>query len=630
MLGMKKALIYGCALLLLSCGGKTGGISQSSSVEQENTSDGFSPVVAEAFSMDFYKGSDWLVPDTLSGALRKEPEASSLKEYISDSICKKQIDGVERYFYKGTLMNGAYKNFYFRSTDSFVSEPYYSVTVYKDGIKNDTVYHYSISSHCMVDRFITLDSIHELYQSYNSNGNPHIFYQATRGKLDGVRQRWYYDGKPDWFEHYKDGKLHGEERRWHANGRLWQINHYIDDQEVFPSECWYYAHTEDSYNNPNNVSKVPDFYEYKYQASEGHPLYYVEETYALEDGEKKYLLKRKYFEEGTDEPIYFTDGRCDSVKRGIVTIGSQKRLEIRDYSGGRLCHFASYPYSEKGAPGVIIENYSEDGNRMGKSMYDYHSGKMIPVRLYDSTGADLRKLEFSEYMAAKADSCNTQLDPGKGRYTDSKAQLSVRWKKGTLALLNSPLEEDEDGFRKWYYDGYQSDYGLHFFHFSGFESWGYFAMSDATGEVYKYNGIDTPLFCGKSGLFLVVDESPYEGGCYVRVYKMLSEGRLAEVAVLDRGGLAYTDVDLVDFAWVGESSFIANKRTSEDELQYDFYGECTDSCLEEYRKYGYLQGDEDGWGYVRVDLRPASLQTEQTLSSSLADIEEMNAWIKSL
>ena len=179
MLGMKKALIYGCALLLLSCGGKTGVTSQSSSVEKENTSDGFSPVVVEAFSMDFYKGSDWLLPDTLSEALRKEPEASSLKDY--------------------------------------------SVTVYKDGIKNDTVYHYSISSHCMVDRFITLDSIHELYQSYNSNGNPHIFYQATRGKLDGVRQRWYYDGKPDWFEHYKDGKLHGEERRWHANGRLWQI-----------------------------------------------------------------------------------------------------------------------------------------------------------------------------------------------------------------------------------------------------------------------------------------------------------------------------------------------------------------------------------------------------------------------
>lgn len=72
-------------------------------------------------------------------------------------------------------MNGAYKHFYFRSTDSFVSEPYYSVVVYKDGIKNDTVRHYSISSHCMTSRIITLDSICELYQSYYSNGYPHIF-----------------------------------------------------------------------------------------------------------------------------------------------------------------------------------------------------------------------------------------------------------------------------------------------------------------------------------------------------------------------------------------------------------------------------------------------------------------------
>lgn len=67
----------------------------------------------------------------------------------------------------------------------------------------------------------------------------------------------------------------------------------------------------------------------------------------------------------------------------------------------------------------------------------------------------------------KADSCNKQLDSGKGRYTDNQNKLSVRWKKGELALLNSPAKEDEDGFIKWYYDGYQSDYGLHFFTIQG-------------------------------------------------------------------------------------------------------------------------------------------------------------------
>lgn len=155
-------------------------------------------------------------------------------------------------------------------------------------------------------------------------------------------------------------------------------------------------------------------------------------------------------------------------------------------------------------------------------------------------------------------------------------------------------------------------------------------MSDVTGEVYEYRSIDTPLFCGKSGLFLVVDENPYKEECYVRVYKMLPEGRLAEVAALNRGGGDYFEVDLDDFVWVGVSSFIANKKTSEDELQCDFYGGCSDSCLEEYRKCGYLQIDEDGWGYVRVDLRPDALQTKQELPSSLEAINEMNAWVKSL
>ena len=453
---MKNALVYSCVLLLLSCGGKTGGTSQSSSTNQETQENALSEkttAISEAFSMDFYKGSDWIIPDTLSESLLKEPEASSLKVYDSDSICRKQVDGVERCFYKDSLMNGAYKHFYFRSTDSFVSEPYYSVVVYKDGIKNDTVRHYSISSHCMTSRIITLDSICELYQSYYSNGYPHIFYQATRGKLNGVRQRWYYDGKPDWFEHYKDGKLNGEEMRWHANGHLWQVNHYIDDQEVLPTECWYYSHSEYAYNDPDGVAEAPDWYEYKYQASEGTPFYYIQEIYALENG-KKYLLKRKYFEKDSDEPIYFMDDKCDSVKRSIVTVGTQKRLDIRNYSGGRLRRFESYPYSEKGVPGVMTEIYSEEGNRIEKSMYDYHSGRMISLRMYSNTGADVKKLEFAEYTNMKADSCNKQLDSGKGRYTDNQNKLSVRWKKGELALLNSPAKEDEDGFIKWYYDGY--------------------------------------------------------------------------------------------------------------------------------------------------------------------------------
>ena len=624
---MKKALIYGSALLFSSCGGKSGGVSQPPPVKretQEKIPDRLSSVTSEPFFIDYYKGSDWITPDTLSAVLLKEPEASSLKHYIPDSICRIQVDGVERCFYEDTLMNGAYRHLYFLPTDAFVSELCYSVAVYKDGIKNDTVNHYSHFYHCLTNRNITLDSIHEVYQSYHSNGQPYIFYQTTRGKLDGVRQRWNFDGKPDWFEHYKDGELHGEEIKWYPNGHLQQVNHYIDGKEVYPKEYWY------STGNHYYSNKAPDHYEYKYQASEGLPSYYIEETYVLENGKKKYLFERKYFEENSDELIYYTGGRYDSVKRDIATIGSQKRLEIRNYSDGRLLRFESYPYSEKGAPGVMTESYSEEGNLIEKSMYDYHSGHMIPLRIYNSRGADVKKIESAEYINLKASSCNKRLDSGKNHYTNSKDKLSIHWERGELSLLNSQRKEDEDGFKEWYYDGYQPDFGLHFFHYSGYESWGYFAMSHTTGEVYEYRSTDIPLFCGKSGLFLVVDEDPYEGLCCVRIYQMLSEGRLAEVAVLDRGGFNFIVVDLQDFIWTGQSSFIAKKKTFEDELQYDFYGECTDSCLEEYIKHGYLQEDEKGWGYVQVDLHPDALQTRQVLPSSKEIIDTMNAWVISL
>ena len=55
---MKNALVYSCVLLLLSCGGKTGGTSQSSSTNQETQENALSEkttAISEAFSMDFIK-----------------------------------------------------------------------------------------------------------------------------------------------------------------------------------------------------------------------------------------------------------------------------------------------------------------------------------------------------------------------------------------------------------------------------------------------------------------------------------------------------------------------------------------------------------------------------------------------
>ena len=61
---MKNALVYSCVLLLLSCGGKTGGTCQSSSTNPGNTGKRFKRkklLLFSAFSMDFYKGSDWII-----------------------------------------------------------------------------------------------------------------------------------------------------------------------------------------------------------------------------------------------------------------------------------------------------------------------------------------------------------------------------------------------------------------------------------------------------------------------------------------------------------------------------------------------------------------------------------------
>lgn len=623
---MKKIWIYGCAFLMWSCGAKSGGTSQAGSGSeeakgQETTENTPGTPFARnptAFSQDFYKGSDWMVPDTLSSSLLETPDDSSLKEYVPDSVSVKTVDGVEKSFYNGVLMNGAYRNLYFESTESFVSEPCFSVTVYKDGIKNDTVYHYSLHSKRMRCRFITLDSLHTLYQSYHATGHPHIFSQATRNKLDGVRQRWNSDGTPDWFEHYKDGKRHGEERRWYPNGYLWQINHYIEDEEVLPSETWYYDQAESRYHDPETAKEAPNRYEYKYSTAGEDDSYYIQEIYKLDKDGRKELLQREYFEKGADKPLYFMETPCDSVRREIVTVGSLKRLEIRNYSQGKLCLLESYPYGESRLPGVITETYSEGGVRTGKFMYDYNSKQMVPLRIYSSVGADVKKLEFSDYIALKEQNCNQELDAGKGHYTSNKEKLCIRWKKGELVLRNSSPETGQDNeveYIEWFYDGYHPKYGLHFFHMTGYENWGYFVLSDATGEVFRYSAMSDAVFCGKSDLFLVAVVAPSEGECAIRVYKMFPEGHLAEVAVLQRGGAYFNDIDLQDFMWINETSFIASKKTSKEELNYDFYDGYTGN-REEFEEQNYLSNEEEGWGYVRVDLHPDALKTENFIPAS--------------
>lgn len=96
---------------------------------------------------------------------------------------------------------------------------------------------------------------------------------------------------------------------------------------------------------------------------------------------------------------------------------------------------------------------------------------------------------------------------------------------------------------------------------------------------------------------------------------MFPEGRLAEVAVLQRGGAYFNNIDLQDFMWINETSFVASKKTSKEELNYDFYDGYTET-REEFEEQNYLPNEEEGWGYVRVDLHPDALKTENFIPAS--------------
>ena len=59
------------------------------------------------------------------------------------------------------------------------------------------------------------------------------------------------------------------------------INYIVRIRKMLPTECWYYSHSEYAYNDPDGVAEAPDWYEYKYQASEGTPLYYIQEIWCI-------------------------------------------------------------------------------------------------------------------------------------------------------------------------------------------------------------------------------------------------------------------------------------------------------------------------------------------------------------
>lgn len=535
--------------------------------------------------------------------LRQEPE-DSLKPCDSENLSKQYADGAERWFYRDTLMNGAYKTPYTEE-----GTPCYSVATYRDGIKNDTVRHYHAKEKWLRAEVVTLDSIHEIAQLYYSNGYPKIRYEATRGRLDGARMRWTIDGKPDKLQHFKDGELHGEEKTWYPNGYLASVESYADGERVI-SKSWHYSRSADDAYYHLGATEAPDRQFVEYALYNG---YRMEESYEAAGDDVWLLTWRRLFERGKELCAFEKHG-CDVVMHDTVSDGS--RLEVRDYLDGRLLALEQYPLSSGGGPAVYTEAYSETGQLVEKHFYDSGPECLVPMRVYAEEGAVITGIGSSEYKELIADSCNVYLDGEARQWVQNGNSATLRCRGKEIGLLGSSgVENDSDLFREWSYDGYNARSGLHFFSFTGFEAWGCFAADDATGLVTQYKATDRPVFCGRSDLFFVENTTPYNMECAVYIYRQLPGGRLAKVATLDRGGVNFYSLDLEKLTWVGERTLVATRiePNRRDERYYSFADE---------------QANEGEMPYLRIEVTREALQSTEPLPLANELISEMNDQLK--
>ncbi len=535
--------------------------------------------------------------------LRHEPE-DSLKPCDSENLSKKYADGAERWFYRDSLMNGAYKTSY-----SEEGVPYYSVATYRNGIKNDTVRHYQAKEKWLSAEVVMLDSIHEIGQLYYSNGYPKIRYEATRGRLDGARMRWTIDGKPDKLQHFKDGELHGKEKTWYPNGYLASVESYAGGERVI-SKSWHYSRSADDAYYHLGATEAPDRQFVEYALYNG---YRIEESYEAAGADVWLLTWRRLFERDKQLCAFEKHG-CDVVMHDTVPDGS--RLEVRDYLDGRLLALEKYPLSSGSGPAVYTEAYSETGELVEKYFYDSEPDCLVPMRVYAQEGAVITGIGSSEYNELIADSCNAYLDGEAHQWIQNGSSATLHCQGKEIELLGSSgVETDSDLYREWNYDGYNARSGLHFFSFTGFEAWGYFAADDATGLVTQYKATDLPVFCGRSDLFFVENSNPYNMECAVYIYRQLPGGRLAKVATLDRGGVNFYSLDLEKLTWVGERTLVATRiePNRRDERYYSFDDE---------------RANEGEMPYLRIEVTREALQSTEPLPLANEMISEMNGYLK--
>lgn len=298
----------------------------------------------------------------------------------------------------------------------------------------------------------------------------------------------------------------------------------------------------------------------------------------------------------------FEKSGCDSVRRDTVSDGA--RLEVRDYRDGRLQSLENYPLGFGNGPLVATETYGEAGQLVEKHFYDDELERLEPVRVYAQAGAVVTDIGFDEYERLVKDSCNVYLAPESPQWAQKGSGATLQCRGKSIELVgSSDAGSDSEVYCQWSYNGYNARSGLHFFGFEGFEVWGYFVADEANGQVTAYEAAGMPVFCGRSDLFFVEDANPHVGSCAAYIYRQLPGGRLARVAMLDRGGVNFYSLDLENFIWVGERTMVATKIGPE--RRDDRYYSEDDRLANEGRE-----------PYVRIEILPEALQNMELLPFS--------------
>lgn len=230
----------------------------------------------------------------------------------------------------------------------------------------------------------------------------------------------------------------------------------------------------------------------------------------------------------------------------------------------------------------VLRSNAPSGNPDSDKETLAHSTDSLTHSETDMGGVIITEINAREYQQLIKDSCNVRLLVDSTKFKETADSLTLVTQEKEVVLLNLPYDEEvaTDFSIKWQYDCFDAKHKLSFFSFIGYESWGYYAVNN-TGCVSRFYANDKPVFCKGTDLFATWFEDPYEGRNTLNIYKILPDGRLCEIVIIELGEYdsAYNPI------WVGKTALVAAK----------------------------YQPDTKISGYIHIDLTPKAMNDNTPL-----------------